>query len=628
MAEGYNGKVLRVDLSRRSWAVEEPGYEFYRRYMGGSAWGAYYLLREVPPATDPLGEGNVLVLATSVVTGVPVSGFSRVNFTARSPLTGAIGDTQAGGWFPACLKAAGFDAVVVTGKAETPVYLWIHDGTCEIRDAAHLWGMDTGQTEDAICGELGNSRIRVSAIGPGGENLVSYACVLNERKFAAGRTGMGAVMGSKGLKAIAVYGEPGRLRFHDIDRLREVARKGAAALKHHPSLSAVAEMGSAMGVTWQQEVAGLPTRNFRSGVFEGAERLGGEYIRKTIHTGRRETCYACAVHCKQVVSAETPYRVDASYGAPEYETLAAMGSYLCIGDPVAVAKANELCNRYSLDTISTGACIAFAMECYEAGILSAADTDGLDLRFGNADAALAMIEKIARRQGLGDLLARGVAAAAKELGRGADRSALHVKSNPFPAHDPRTKASLALAYAICPFGADHVSSEHDPAIAPWAPEQVRERYRALGLYHTADPVTLDELKAQFFYYTQLLFSAYDTLEVCARAFGLYGLDCLTEVVRAATGWETSLWEILKAGERRWNMLRCFNAREGFDSRQDVLPERMFEPLSGGKTDGQRIDPVAFERAKKAYYEIAGWDAQTGLPTLAKLQELGLGWAAR
>ncbi|HHY93878.1 MAG TPA: aldehyde ferredoxin oxidoreductase family protein [Firmicutes bacterium] len=625
MGHGYQGKVLKVDLSERSIRICAPGQSFYRRYMGGSAWGAYFLLKELRPGIDPLGPENLLVVAPSVVTGVPISGFSRFNLTAKSPLTGAIGDTQAGGWFGPELKAAGFDAVVVGGQADVPVYLWIHDGICEIKNAAELWGLETGDVETRIRNGLGDRRVRVISIGPGGENLVRYACVLSEGKFAAGRTGMGAVMGSKRLKAIAVRGTHPP-DFFDPERLRTIAKEVPARLKANPGISAVSMMGSAMGVTWQQAEAGLPTRNFSSGVFDAAYKLGGEHIYRTIHTGRRDTCFACGVHCKQVVAARDPYTVDPYYGAPEYESLAALGSYVGVGDTVTVCKAAELCNRYGLDTISVGASIAFAMECYERELITKADTDGLDLRFGNGSAVLRLIEMIAYRRGLGDLLAEGLQAAVEKVGPESAAFALHAKGNPFPAHMPRVKRSLGLAYAVVPFGADHVSSEHDPVLAPTAPPSVKERYHGLGLYDEAEPSEMNYDKVRFFYYTQMLFSIFDTLEVCIRAFSIYDLPQLDEIVRAATGWKTTFFELMKVGERRFNMLRCFNAREGFTREHDKLPARMWEALRGGESEGLKMSPEELEWAKNAYYGMAGWDPMTGNPTAVKLHELGIGWA--
>ncbi len=620
MPFGYTGKILKVDLSRGEIEVDEPEDKFYRKYMGGSALGTYYLLSEQDPGVDPLGPENQLVFSLSVLTGAPLSGLSRFNVTSKSPLTGAIGDSQAGGWFPSELKFAGFDAVVIRGQADRPVYLWIHDGEVQIRDASHLWGTDTLETEEAIREELDDSGVRVAAIGPGGENLVKYACILTEGKFAAGRTGMGAVMGSKKLKAVAVRGDRSQFEMHDRDAIMKLVRETPSRLEES-SLSAISEMGSALGVTGCQAGSMLPTRNFQSGVFDDAEYLGGEHILSTIHTGRRDTCYGCAVHCKQVVAADEPVKVDPKYGAPEYETLAMLGSNLEIGDPAVVARGNELCNRYSIDTISTGAMIAFVMECMEQGIISPGDIGGIDLRFGDGEGALQLIEKIAHREGIGDVLADGYERALQVTGDESEPFALHVKWNPFPAHMPRVKRSLALAYAITPFGADHVSSSHDPSMAP---SGSMDSMYALGIHEPRDVESMQD-KARFFYYTQMQFSIYDTLEICARAYGLFGFGLLPDIVGAVTGWNATTWELMKAGERRWNMMRIFNAREGFTREQDILPPRMFEPLTGGDSDGFAIAEDEFEKAADEYYEMVGWCRETGLPTDGKIAELGLQW---
>lgn len=624
MGFGFTGNILRVDLSEGKTWIERKEDAFYRKYMGGSAIGTYYLLTEMPRGADPLGPDNLLVFSLSVLTGGALSGLSRYNLTAKSPLTGAIGDAQSGGWFPAELKFAGFDAIVIKGKAEKPVYLYITDGKAEIRDAEKFWGQETLATEKMLREEIGDKRVRIAAIGPAGENLVKYACVLTEGKFAAGRTGMGTVMGSKNLKAIAVRGDRSSFSIYDKNDLKDLARETSSRLKDSAGLTAVSKLGSAIGVTWEQAGDRLPTNNFQSGTFPQAETIGGEYIFDNIHTKKRETCYSCGVLCKQVVSAEKPYKVNPEYGAPEYETLAMLGSNVGVGDPVVVAHANELCNRFSLDTISVGAMISFVMECTERGLLTKEQTDGIDCHFGNGQALIELIKKIAHREGIGDILADGFQRAIQYVGQESEKYALHVKWNPFPAHEPRAKRSLALAYAMNPFGADHVSSNHDPMMAPGIPEQNKEALYSLGIHELAE---IDDMKgkARFFYYTQMQFSINDTLSICGRALGLFGHKEVPRIVKAITGWNTNQWELMKVGERRFNMMRVFNAREGFTRKNDNLPPRMFEPMKGGSTDGVKITKKEMEQAMDEYFNMVGWDKETGNPTTGKLAELGLDW---
>ena len=461
MPFGYHGKILHVDLTEQQTWVEEPDGAFYRKYMGGTNFGMHYILDQMAPGADPLGPENVLTIMLSVLTGAPFSGQSRMSINAKSPLTGAIGDSQAGGFFPAELKAAGFDGIVVTGEAESPLYLWIHDGEVELRDAAHLWGLGAWDTETRLREELEDKKVEVACVGPSGERLVRYAAIMNMRNRAAGRTGMGAVMGAKKLKAIAVRGSQ-RPAVADPAGVKAIASLGAKEYKTNNGVNELGVLGTAGVVAEQEFAGGLPTSNYRSGTFAHAEAIGGERMAETILVGR-DTCYACVVRCKREVEVdENGIQVPRELGGPEYETIATFGSYCEIGDANIIAKANAQCNDYGLDTISAGATIAWAMECYEAGLLTPEQAGGLDLRFGNGLAMLEALEALAFREGpLGDLLAEGSARAAATLGPEAEARVVAVKGSELPAHMPQVKRSLGLAYAVNPFGADHQSSEHD-----------------------------------------------------------------------------------------------------------------------------------------------------------------------
>ena len=628
MPFGYTGKILRVDLSNKKISVDELDEYFYRTYVGGSCLGAYYLLKELEPGIDPLGPDNILVFAGSVVTGAPAAGCGRSGMISKSPLTGTIGEAQAGGYFGPELKFAGYDALVIKGKAEEPVYLWVHDGEAEIKNAAHLWGKTTGETQATIRQELGDERIQVIVIGQAGENLVKYACALNNVKHAYGRMGMGAVMGSKNLKALATRGHK-ELEMKDRETVLRLARYFSKTFKdENPEDAGLNDVGTAGGVVSQNEGGQLPTRNFQTGYFEEAENIGGQRMKETILVNRGG-CFACPVMCKRVVKAEEPFSVDATYGGPEYETIAMLGSNCGIDDLVAVAKGNELCNKYGLDTISTGGSIAFAMECFENGIITEKDTQGIPLKFGNAKAMLEMVEKIARREGIGDILAEGVARAAKKFGKGAEKFALHVKRQELPGHMPRVKGSLALAYALSPLGADHIVTEHDPGFEPGGPSFLSNRIKPLGILESLEVSSIDHKKVRRFLYFQNVFSSMDTLTVCLMAFAPlchFTFDELVELVRAVTGWQTNLWELLKIGERRVAMFRAFNVREGFTPEDDWLPERLFEPIQTGPRKGQKIDRGELKKAIKLYYEMVNWDVD-GVPTRGKLTELDLSWIA-
>jgi aldehyde:ferredoxin oxidoreductase len=628
MPYGYNGRILHVDLTLGAVRVEEPPGQFYRRYFGGSALGLYYLLRNTPPQADPLGPDNTLILALSVVTGVPISGQSRMTAVAKSPLTGAVGDSQCGGFWPAELKSAGFDALVIKGRAKQPRYLWVRDGQAELRDARHLRGQTTGQVQEIIRDELEDRRVQVLQCGPAGEKGVRYACLINMCNRANGRTGMGAVMGSKNLRAVAVRGSS-RPEIADEEALKSLARWGAEHVDDS-DVASLSLLGTAGIVSSQNEVGGLPTRNWTSGVFEGHEAISGGRLDETI-LKETDTCFACAVRCKRVVEVTTgPYQVDPLYGGPEYETLAALGSYCGVSDLEAVAKANELCNALGLDTISCGGTIAWAMECFEAGIIGPEDTGGIELRFGSAESMVKMIEMIGCREGFGDLLAEGSARAAQVIGRGSEELLVTVKMQEAPAHMPQVKRSLALIYAVNPFGADHQSHEHDDAYEPES--GYLEEMAELGLLDARPTDVLDAEKVRYAFCTQCLYGALDTLNLCQFVFGpawqLYGLDQMVELVRSVTGWKVNLWELMKAGERRLNMMRAFNAREGIGREADALPRKFFKPLVGGPTDGVAVGEQELQQALELYYTMAGWDVVAGAPTEAKLEELGIGWIAR
>ncbi|NLG50583.1 MAG: aldehyde ferredoxin oxidoreductase family protein [Chloroflexi bacterium] len=627
MPFGYAGRILHVNLTTGKIEVEEPPESFYRMTMGGSGMAMHYLLRMVPAHADPLGPDNVLVLSVGVMTGAPISGQSRVMANAKSPLTGAIGDAQGGGFWPAEFRSAGFDAIVITGQSPRPVYLWVHDGEAELRDAAHLWGGVTGETEAALREELGDKKIEVLQIGPAGEKLSRMACIINMSNRACGRTGMGAVMGSKKLKAVAVRGH-GSVELADKEKLRELARWGADNLEESGVWSFRLH-GTAGGINGLQATGALPTRNWSSGVFEGWQKIWGQTMTETI-LKERDTCYGCVVRCKRVVETTGPFATDPRYGGPEYETIATTGSYCGIDDLEAISKANEICNKYGLDTISCGATVAFAMDCYEQGILTKEDTGGIDLHFGNAAAMVQMVEMIARREGLGDLLAEGSYRAAQKIGKGAEDLVVTGKKQEFPAHEPRAKRSLALIYAVNPFGADHMSHEHDPAYAPTSDPTTLAQLSQLGLNNPQHAWDLSEEKVRYALTTEYIYSALDCLGTCQFVWGptwqLYNLDQLVEAVQAITGWRTSIYELMLVGARRLNMMRAFNAREGLRAADDYMPKKLQLPAVGGPTDGVSVKEEDFLAARAKYYQLAGWD-QEGVPTASKLAELNLEWVA-
>jgi aldehyde:ferredoxin oxidoreductase len=623
---GFKGRILHVHLDTGDMHIEQPDEKFYRTYMGGSAMGMYYILKNVPAHADALSPENVLTFFISAPTGVAISGQSRVSVNAKSPLTGAIGDAQAGGYWPAEMKFAGFDGFVFYGKAPRPVYLWAHHGQAELRDAAHLWGKVTGEVDHVLKAELADKSIEIMQIGPAGENMVRFGAVINMSNRAAGRTGMGAVMGSKNLKAVVVRGRE-KVKIADPKAINVMHRYGCKLTLNEFTFG---KLGTPGVVNFQNASGGLPTFNYDSGFFETANSISGQVMFDTIMT-KRETCFACSVRCKRVVEDEKR-GVNPYYGGPEYETLATFGSYCGIDDLSAVAKANELCNKYGADTISAGATMAFAMNLFQHGILTKEDTGGIDLSYGNADAMLQMLEMSFHRQGFGDVLAEGSAGAAKRIGRGASDYLVTVKGQELPAHMPQVKPTMGLIYAVNPFGADHESSEHDGAYTPKSAAHDLAFLAQIGLTNPQDRMEMNDEKVKFTFKTQLIYGVLDSISMCHFVYGpgwqLYGPTDLLNTMKAVTGWDDmTMDEMMEVGERRLNLMRAFNAREGIGRDDDTLPKKVFKPLNGGRSNGLTVDHEKWLKALDTYYRLAGWDVETGMPTRGKLSALGLEWVA-
>lgn len=626
MPFGYNGKILHVSLTDGTFNTEEPDEVFYRTYMGGGCLGAYYLLNEMNGGEDPLGPENVIVFAASVLTGAPLAGFSRHAVATKSPLTGAFLDSEAGGYWGPELKFSGFDAVVVKGKSPKPVYIYINDGKTEIRDAGKVWGCITGSAQESIRQEIGEPKARMLIIGPAGENLVRYACILNECKHVNGRGGSGAVMGSKNLKAVVCRGT-NKPEFADREKVLEYGKWFAANYMNNPANRSGHDYGSADYVSHQVEMEEFPTRNFKHGNIKDGENLSGTHMAETILT-KTERCWACQVTCKRVVKTGPPYNVDPFYGGPEYETLSAFGSNLGITNIEYVAKANELCNKYGMDTISTGLTISFGVEAFENGLLTTEDTEGLILRFGDEGLVLDLIERIALRRGrIGVLLAEGSMRAAEKIGKGSDRFAIHAKGMELALHDPRVKTGVGLGYACSPVGGDHVVVEHDNDFDEYAPEIFIEQAKPLGILRRINSRYTGPEKVRNYVYLQNHFSFLDSLTLCVLTFApvrSFTMKQLIDIMDAITGWETSLWEVMKLGERRVNLAKAFNVREGFRRKDDKLPQRMYEDLLRENFENVKIDKEEFEKAIDLLYEMMNWDEE-GRPRKAKLHELDLGW---
>ena len=616
---GFTGKILRVDLTKMKTSVEEPSDDFYRRYMGGNGFVAYFLLKEVPKGANPLGAKNALIFANGPLTGLTIAGGGRNAMGAKSPLTGGYGEADVGGYFGAELKRAGFDAVIVKGKAAKPVYLWINAGKAKIKSAEHLWGMETFECQEALKKELGDKALRFAAIGPAGEKMVRFACVMNDLAHAAGRTGIGAVMGSKKLKCVVARGS-GPVEVADKEKMRELSTYMRGNWKN--SVEGLHKYGTAEGVPGLNELGALPTRNFQDGQFEGWKKISGQNMADTILTGM-DSCFACPIRCKRVVEvSDDEYKVDSTYGGPEYETIGAFGSGCGIDDLRAVAKANWICNAQGLDTITTGMMISFAMECYENGLISKEMAGGLDLKFGNASAMVELTEQIARKKGLGKILAGGMEEAIEVFGPKARKYAIAVKNQPLPMHESRVRHGQALGYAVSPTGADHMHNFWDNGMAN---DPVGEGLRGFGVYKAVPMTELNAEKIRAYKYASNWSWLGNSLGMCA--FIPWSGQQLVDLVSGATGWTTNLWELMRAGERGVTLARIFNMREGKTRADDTLPHRLMnQGHLKGKVNEKPISKEELSNALTIFYGMMGWDQKTGRPLDITLDELDVAWA--
>ena len=626
MPYGWQGKIFRVDLSTGKIWEELPDEVFYRRYWGGGCIGSYFLLKELSPKIDPFHPDNLLIFASGPATGAFLPGFAKHSVMAKSPLTGGIGESQAEGFWGAELKNAGVDALIIKGKADHPVYLWLDDGNLYIKDARRIWGKCTGETYKIIRSET-HPETKVALIGPAGENLVRYASIVNDLIYPNFRMGMGAVMGSKSLKAVAVKGEK-EVKVKDqktIDRIsKDYEQHFLDDLIPHLQF----EYGTAGAVKMVQEHGQLVTCNFLTGLIDRWEDMPGSPGYKRFFKGN-QGCFHCPTDCKHLIKPATRGKVNLEgiYGGAEFDTTVALGSNCGIKDTFTVLRASELCNKYGLDPTSLGGTIAFAMECLEKGLIEKEDVGGLDLRFGNADALLKVTELIAYRREVGEILSEGSLRVTRRWGKDCLSFAMQSKGKELAMHDPRAKAALGLGYAVSPIGPDFAVIEHDSDFDLSAPQKFIDDAGPIGIYERLPAENLSEKKVRMLYNLQLYWSCLEVICGCIFALGpvrYMKIRDLAETMRAATGLETSLWELMKVGERRIHMFRVFNLREGFTCKDDELPERMFQPIQSGPRKGQRLDRDEFERARTLYYEMMGWD-ERGVPAKAKLWELDLGW---
>jgi len=613
MTGGYAGKILRVNLSNGKISRKPLNLSLAKSLIGCLGIASKLMLEELSPEVEPFDPRNKLILATGPLTGSTAPAANKSIMISRSPLTNIWGEAIFSANCGIELKRAGYDMLIVEGKAEKPVYLWISDDSVEVRDASGIWGMETFPACNAIKRDLGETNAAAICIGPAGEKLVRVSSIISDNGRAAGRCGLGAVMGSKNLKAIVAKGS-GKIDVAHPDMVSKLREKIVETVKI--KLKAFSEYGTSRGVEAFEEMGNLPIRNWTKGRFPEAEKISGIRMAETILVDRK-ACFACPIGCGRYIKiSEGPYAPLEGYG-PEYETIAAFGS-LCMNDNLeSIAKANDLCNRLGLDTISVGATIAFAMECYEKGIIDKNDTGGIELVWGNHEAIIKMVELIGRREGFGAILGEGSKRAAEKIGKGAERYAMHVKGLELPMHNPYRFKEMGLQYAVSERGACHLRGfSMLPARGILFPE--------LGINKRLDGFTI-EGKAHLVKIMQDACRVVDALGICKfiAFFGGIPLTLLAELYVAVTGWETTLKELMKAGERIWMLQRAFNVRMGVKREDDTLPRRFLEePMVEGAARGQTVD---LEPMLKEYYVERGLDEE-GKPKKEKLEELNLDFA--
>ena len=610
---GTHGKILRVNLSESKVSQEELPESMVRRFLGGAGVATKYLWDEVPKGADPLGPENELILMTGALTGAIAPSTGRYSVVFKSPLTGIWGQSNVAGFWGVDFKKTGFDGITFRGISAKPVYLMVTEDKAELRDASHLWGKSVSETTRLLKEELGQE-FNVACIGIAGENQVRYAAIINDLHRAAGRCGGGTVMGSKRLKAIAVNGSK-PVNIANPSAFGEVARKQFELLDQHMLKIGLEAFGTNLVLDMVNVRGGFPTRNWQTCVIPEVEEINAIALSEKVLV-EKKACFACPISCGRVTEIRRgPYQGKEGEG-PEYESVGALGAMCGISDLEAITMAHYLCDDYGLDTISTGSTIAFAMECYEKGILTKSDTDGLELKFGDPDILIELVHKIAKREGIGNLLAEGTKRISEKLGQGTERFAMHVKGLELPAYDSRAVKLTGLTFATANRGGDHITGYVQ------GPTYLDVPFLVVEESMIEDPLVenVEEVK--------IAKDLEDALTVfdCAGACKFMGMCVATEewidLIRYGLGWDDfSVSDFRTLGERVYNLARAFNVREGLTRANDTLPKRLLEePLPEGPAKGHVNELIPL---LDPYYKLRGWDKATGKPTREKLRELGL-----
>jgi aldehyde:ferredoxin oxidoreductase len=623
-AGGYAGQILYVDLTDGSIQKKPLNRELALNYIGGRGFCSRILWDEVRQGIDPFSPDNRIVLAAGPLNGTPTPSASRLTVAAKSPLTGALGDANSGGYWAPELKYAGFDAIVFSGKSPGPVYLWVENGKAELRSAKHLWGQKIHETNRLLKEEIGDEDIHICAIGPGGENLVRYACVVTDEESVGGRTGVGAVMGSKGLKAVVVRGSLD-VRIADPKRFREAVEAYRESLSGEVWTEMLRKLGTPNLVAHRQKLGIWGAKNFQRATIDEWEKISGETFREKFLL-KVMGCMGCLVRCRRYSAIpEGPLGPTYTKG-PEYDTINALGAKTYITDPSVILRAHYLCDEYGIDEQTAGSAIAMAMELYERGILRKDQVDGVELVFGNGEALLHFIEKIPYRKGFGDLLAEGTKIMGQRLN--AAYYAIHVKGLEVDASDPRSLPTRALTYAVATRGSCHLRG------FPYIDEFIKPE-EAITFFGTPAVSDLHSLegKGRMVAWSENWVTLADLLGLCkfawyrSRSFPMLikrGLEIANEIFVATTGLPMTSEELLRCGERVYNIEKLFNVREGFGRESDYPPARFFEEaMPDGPGQGSKLSREDYDRLLDEYYEARGWDKKTGMPTPEKLESLDL-----
>ncbi len=608
---GYHQKFLRVDLTNQKVLVEDLDESLLRKYVGGVGIEAKILYEETSPETAPLSPENILIAVTGPLTGTGVPTSGRHHVVARSPLTGLFGESNVGGSWGIHFKRAGFDGMAIKGKAEKPIYLWIHNGKFEFRDATPIWGKDSYESAEWLKRET-TKEATAAVIGPAGERMAKIASIphIGHIVRQAARTGLGAVMGAKNLKAIVVFGD-GEIPISKPDQLREHIKEITPHIQK--ATEAFGKFGTSGGIDNYEKIGNFPLKNWREGRWAGAKKISGVAMHETILSGRK-ACFHCPIACgRHIKVTEGPYAPMDCEG-PEYESIGTLGGLCLVDDLVAISKANQLCNQYGLDTISTGGIIAFAMEAYEKGILTTKETDGVELTWGNGKALVEMVHKMGKGEGIGQLMTEGVRKMAEVLGRNSIEFAIHVKGLEPSAHDPRRFFSQALSYATAARGACHNASwSHPYELALFMPE--------IGIAEPQDAYQI-EGKAEFTAKMQDLMCVMDALILCRFSQVGKAVNVTDHLrwINLVTDLGMDVQEYMKVGERIFNLKRMYNCRFGVSRKDDFLPYRFLTLDRKGEDLNNQLPPLG--RLLSDYYAYRGW-SEEGIPTPQKLKELGL-----